>query len=345
MERNLTYFFGTFRLDTVTQLLWVDETNITLTPKVYGLLLYFLQHPGRVISHEELFDNVWRGRIVDDSSLRLAINSLRNVLHDESKFPNYILTVYKRGYRFLADVTVNQDYRIYEASKASPLYYRFQIQTFLDEFEYNREVAVLHDVFQRASNGERRLVFLNGEQGVGKTALLDRFLAKIYHPELGVLRARCVHLLGDVEPFLPLLEALERRCGGPCGRLLIEYLNHLAPTWLYQLFNILGHDVIDMLDARVSHLNTGRMLREGANFFEALSTITPFILIVDNTHWSDISTLDLLNFLMFRSSEANLLIIVSYRTCVDSKASMRIEEMRKELFSRGLCHELVIQKS
>jgi hypothetical protein len=303
-----------------------------------------LLHSGRLISHEELFDTVWDGRIVDDSALRLTVNSLRNVLHDESKSPHYISTVCKRGYRFLADVTVKERYRIAEASETSLLLYRLQAQVFTVRHEYTRELAELQEAFQQASNGERRLVFMHGEQSIGKTALLDTFLAKVYHPELAVLRARCVKMGGVVEPFMPLLEALERRCCEPYGRLLIECLNHLAPTWLYQMLNVLNPDEVAMLQQKVSHINTGRMLREGADFFETLGNNSTFILILDNAHWSDEFTLDLINFLMFRCSPAKLLIIVSYRSYEDGPGIRRITEMRAELLCRGLCQELSMQK-
>lgn len=342
MEQNNTYAFGSFRLNTATQLLWKEETSFNLTPKVYRLLLYFLLHPGRLISHEELFEKVWDGRIVSDSALRLAVNSLRNALHDESKSPHYISTVCKRGYRFLAEVTVKEHSRIADASKTSPLYPRPQTQPPPAKLEYTQELAALQIAFQQVSNGERRLVFLHGEQGIGKTALLDRFLAKVQHPELAVLRARCVQMGCAAEPFLPLLEALERHCREPNGRLIIERLNQLAPTWLYQILNVLDPDECAMLQQKVSHSNTGRMLREAADFFETLSDNATFILILDNAHWSDEFTLDLLNFLMFRCSAAKLLIIVSYRPCENGSSARRIEEMQAELFNRGLCQELSI---
>jgi len=341
---NNTYAFGSFHLATATQLLCNDEFCVNLTPKVYRLLLYFLLHSGRLISHEELFNNVWEGRIVDDSALRLAVNSLRNALHDESKSPRYILTVCKRGYRFMADVRVNDHCLFANTNPANSLCYRPKVQSFPAWFEYTNELTGLQEALQYASNGEKRLVFLNGEQGIGKTALLDTFLAKVYCPGLEVLRARCVRMGGAAEPFLPLLEALERHCREPYGRLLIERLNHLAPTWLYQMLNVLDTDEIAMLQPKVSHINTGRMLREGADFFETLGKNSTFILILDNSHWSDEFTLDLLNFLMFRCSAAKLLIIVSYRTCENGSGMDRIDEMRTELFHRGLCQELSMQK-
>jgi DNA-binding winged helix-turn-helix (wHTH) protein len=344
MNQNNTYAFGPFRLDTATQLLCSEESCVNLTPKVYRLLLYFLWHPGRLISHEELFDKVWDGRIVDDSALRLAVNFLRKVLNDDCKAPIYILTVSKRGYRFLAEVTAKERFQIAEASETRLLQYRPQPQASLDRLEYTQELAELQEAFQQASNGERRLIFLHGEQGVGKTALLDNFLAKVQHPGPAVLRARCVQMGSVAEPFLPLLEALERHCREPHGRLLIERLNHLAPTWLYQMLNVLDPGECAKLQQKVSYSNTGRMLREGADFFETLSNNSTFILVLDNSHWSDEFTMDLINFLMFRCSAAKLLIIVSYRPCEEGPGARRIAEMRAELFNRGLCQELPMQK-
>lgn len=344
MEQNITYAFGPFCLDTATQLLCKEESCVNLTPKVYRLLLYFLWHPGRLIAHNELFDKVWGGRIVDDSALRLAVNFLRKVLNDDCKAPIYILTVSKRGYRFLAEVTVKERFQIAEASETRLLQYRPQPQAPLGRLEYTQELAELQKAFQQASSGERCIVFMSGEQSTGKTALLEIFLSKVQYPELAVLRARCVHMGCVAEPFLPLLEALQRRCREPNGRLIIERLNHLAPTWLYQMLNVLNPDEVAMLYPKVSHINTGRMLREGADFFERLSRNATLILILDNAQWSDEFTLDLLNFLMFRCTAAKLLIIVSYRPCDVGLGVRRIAEMRAELLRRGLCQELFMQK-
>ena len=208
----------------------------------------------------------------------------------------------------------------------------------------SQELAELQEAFQKASNGERRLVFIHGEQSIGKTALLDTFLAKVHHPGLAVLRARCVQMGCAAEPFMPLLEALERHCREPYRRLLSERLSHVAPTWLYQMLNVLDSEEIAVLQSKVSHINTGRMSREGADFIETLSQSSTLILILDNSHWCDEFTLDLLNFLMFRCSEAKLLIIVSYRSSEVGLGARRIAEMRAELFNRGLCQELSIQK-
>ena len=345
MEQSITYVFGSFRLETDTQLLWYEGSSVSLQPKVYRLLLYFLQHSGRLISREELFDAVWQGTIVEDTALRQAVNALRKALHEESKTPRYILTASKCGYRFLPDVTVAYGFQgSGPTAQTVSLHYRPKIEFPYASQENDVELAQLLEAFEEATDGKRRLVFLNGEPSIGKTALIERFLAKIRHPKFAVLRARCLQLNGTVEPFLPLLEALELRCREPCGKSLIDCLHKIAPTWLYQMLNVLEPEEVATLQPKVSHINTGRMLREGADFFEKLGTESTLILILDNSHWSDEFTLDLLNFLVFRCSSTRLLMIVSYRPDESSTSVQRLEEMREEVCRRGLCKELFLHR-
>jgi DNA-binding winged helix-turn-helix (wHTH) protein len=339
MTQNSIYEFETFRLEMTTHQLWDGKTYVNLPPKIYRLLLYFLQHAGQLISREELFNTVWDGRIVEDSALRLSINTLRKILQDDRKTPRFISTVSKRGYRFLANVVVKQ-----HRDNHSPLCYRPKIEPSPAWLERPLELALLRKAFLQATNGKRCLVFLDGERGAGKTTLLDMFLSGIKHHELAVLRARGVQLHSAAEPFLPLLEALERHCREPSGNTLIELLDEIAPTWLFQMSNLLNADQLAALLPRISQNNTHRMLREAAEFFENLSAGSNFILIIDNAHWLDEATLDLIALLAFRRSEARLLIIVSYRACENSAGARRIEMLREELLHRGLCEELSLQR-
>ena len=278
-------------------------------------------------------------------ALRQAVNALRKALHDESKTPHFILAACKRGYRFLPDVTVEVGPQGSVATtQAVGLHYRPKTEFPDVSQEHDVELAQLLKAFEQAANGKKRLVFLNGEQGIGKTALIERFLAKISHSEFAVLRARCVQLGGVVEPFLPLLEALELRCREPCGKSLIDCLHQIAPTWLYQMLNVLEPEEIATLQPKVSHINSGRMLREGADFFEKLGTESTLVLILDNSQWSDEFTLDLLNFLVFRNSSTRLLMIVSYRPNEGDAGARRLEAMREELCRRGLSQELTLHR-
>lgn len=200
MESPTTYTFGSFRLDMSTQLLCSDGASARLTSKVYRLLVYFLTHAGHLISHEELFENVWEGRVVEDSALRLAVNTLRKALHDESKSPQYISTVNRRGYRFLAEVRVDTPYPVREVAERRLLSYQAQAQSPIN-IGFTQELADLHSAFLQAANGERRLVFLYGEQGAGKTRLLDCFLDNLQYSKLALLHTHCVKMSRVAEPF------------------------------------------------------------------------------------------------------------------------------------------------
>lgn len=86
------------------QLVKRGDKELSLDPKVYALLSYFIQHAGRILSRDELLDNVWAGVVVSDNSVSWSISQLRKALGDEAANPQYIKTLPKRGYQFIASV-------------------------------------------------------------------------------------------------------------------------------------------------------------------------------------------------------------------------------------------------
>ena len=95
---------GHWQLNPVTHQLGLEGEWQTLEPKVYQLLVYFIEHQGRVISLEELHQNIWTGQVVTDTAVRRSISKLRHALGDtDAKNPRFIHSVMKRGYRFVLD--------------------------------------------------------------------------------------------------------------------------------------------------------------------------------------------------------------------------------------------------
>ena len=76
-----------------------------LTPRAFEVLVYLLEHRGRTVEKQELFDEVWKDRFVSDNALTRIIKEIRQVIGDDANAPRYIETVPKRGYRFIAEVT------------------------------------------------------------------------------------------------------------------------------------------------------------------------------------------------------------------------------------------------
>jgi DNA-binding winged helix-turn-helix (wHTH) protein/tetratricopeptide (TPR) repeat protein len=97
--------FGAFRLDPRRRLLLRRGKPVRLTVKAFELLLFLVQNSGRLLEKDELLDAVWPDAAVEESNLAVTISALRRALGDEHGKHKYIVTIPKRGYRFVADVT------------------------------------------------------------------------------------------------------------------------------------------------------------------------------------------------------------------------------------------------
>src|SRR3982074_3296306 len=102
VRRDEEYEFGCYRLNVSECKLWRDSEEIKLRPKLFSLLVVFIQHQGQMLDKEELMRSLWPDSIVEDSNLTVTINALRAALRDGT----YIETVSRRGYRFVPEVRV-----------------------------------------------------------------------------------------------------------------------------------------------------------------------------------------------------------------------------------------------
>ncbi len=94
-------FADTLEIDMEAQIVRRGEEEIKLTPREYAVLAYFMRHTGRLISDNDLLDNVWGSdAILGDAAVRTVISRLRRKLGDDARQPRYIFTVWGRGYRF-----------------------------------------------------------------------------------------------------------------------------------------------------------------------------------------------------------------------------------------------------
>jgi Tol biopolymer transport system component/DNA-binding winged helix-turn-helix (wHTH) protein len=103
-EKPLFYEFADFRVDAEKRILLRGGKQISLTPKVFELLLTFLEQRGDVLEKEDLMNLLWADSFVEESNLAQNVAVLRKALGESSKEHKFILTVPGRGYRFVADV-------------------------------------------------------------------------------------------------------------------------------------------------------------------------------------------------------------------------------------------------
>jgi len=105
-DRNI-YDFGPFRLEAAECRLLRAGAVVPLAAKVFDLLLFLVQNKGHLITKDELIVRVWQGKLVEDNNITVAMSALRKALEDVTS-EKYIETIPKRGYRFTANVTVDE---------------------------------------------------------------------------------------------------------------------------------------------------------------------------------------------------------------------------------------------
>src|SRR5713101_4701619 len=220
--------FPPFHLDLATEQLWREEQPLPLRPKPFAILRYLVEHPDRLVTKEELLKAVWPDTYVGEGFLNTYIRDLRRVLGDEPAAPRFIATVVRRGYRFIAPLTttaspVSSSTFQVSSSKAS----HAPRSTLSAPRLVGREMELeqLHRLLEIALSRERQLVFVTGEPGIGKTTVVETFLAHLgTATDVWIGRGQCIEHHGAGEAYMPVLEALGRLCREPGGEHLIALL-------------------------------------------------------------------------------------------------------------------------
>jgi DNA-binding winged helix-turn-helix (wHTH) protein/tetratricopeptide (TPR) repeat protein len=330
MEADRRLTFGDYCLDLTSERLWCQDEVVALTPKAFAVLRRLVEDRGQLVSKEELLRAGWAKTHVSDGVLKVIILEIRRALDDDPAAPSFIETVPRRGYRFIAP-------RARQAKVPAAVDPRDAL------VGRDRVLAQLGDRLTSVLAGRRQLVFLSGEAGIGKTAVLDAFLARAASdPDLLIARGACLEHYGAAEAYLPVLEAFARLLHEPGADRVIRVLETHAPTWLVQLPWLEHRDDRETLRRQLLGVTKERMLREMAEALEALSSANPVLLVLEDLHWSDYSTLDLLAMLARRQESARLLMVGSYRSVDVIVARHPLRGLIQELRMRRQCEDIAL---
>jgi predicted ATPase len=205
------------------------------------------------------------------------------------------------------------------------------------------EILELNRYLDSALDGERQVVFVTGETGIGKTTLLEAFLEQVAADRsVWIGLGQCIEQYGAGEGYWPLLDALGRLCREPCGSLLVQFLDKHAPVWLAQMPGLLPATDWKELQRRVAGATRERMLRELADAIEAITAERPLVLRLEDLHWSDQSTLEWLGFLARRRETARLIVLASYRPVEVIVRDHPLKLLKRELQIHRQCQELAL---
>ena len=328
--------FADYELDRATYQLRHKGRPVQLERIPLDLLFILADRRGQLVTREEILQRVWgKGVFLDtNNAINTAVRKIRHALHDDSDSPRFVVTIPAKGYRFIAKVKT--------AAAHDELVRVPSMREGPAPIVVGREaeLARLQSWFAQVIEGGRRVAFVAGEAGIGKTTFVWAFLDSLGSSAARIGRGQCVEQYGAGEPYMPVLEALTRLCQEARGERVVELLHKFAPTWLAQMPSLLSYGDRERLQATAQGVTQQRMLREMAQALEALGAETPLVLALEDLHWSDFSTLELISAIARRTEPARLLILGTYRPTEMLASDHPLRTMKQELELHRNCEEL-----
>jgi serine/threonine protein kinase/tetratricopeptide (TPR) repeat protein len=207
------------------------------------------------------------------------------------------------------------------------------------------EMRKLEGFLRQAIEGAGRIVFITGEPGIGKTSLSDEFLrrARKQHPGLLVSRGRCVEQYGTGEAYLPFLDAVGALLQGPGRERIASVMRTYAPTWCMELPTaFVTSGSLEKLQQETIGATKERMMREMGDALGMFATSSPIVLLLEDLHWADPSSVDLLRHLSQRIVNQRLLIAGTFRPEDVERSNHPLKSYKAEMLSHKLCEEVAL---
>ena len=337
----MIYDFDDFTLDLRRFELSCRGKPVSLEPQVFDVLALLVRHHDRLVTKDELLESVWGDKFVSEAALNSRVMSARKAVGDSGKEQRLIRTVHGRGFRFAGDVRERTDGDSGRALETGPQVSADQspvataVAATTSVPARQQEIARLHEMLARADAGEQQTVFLVGDPGIGKTTLVEAFLKDALEGgRAQVGQGQSIQNRGVGEAYMPIFEALGGLCRGPDRDAVVALLLRHAPTWVAQMPWLLEPAEYEALQRRVVGTTRERMLREAVEAVGQLASHKMLILALEDLHWSDHSTVDLIAYLARRRA-TRLMIIATYRATDAQASGHPVHRLAQELGLRG----------
>lgn len=330
--------FDTFELDEADARLKRDGKPVALPPKAFGVLCALARQPGVLVTKNALLDAVWGHQHVSESVLKTTVSQVRAALADDAANPRYIETASRLGYRFIGvPVAAAASASTAKALVSAPA--PASLEQIPDTFIGRRDaLAKLHVCWRRAQAGQRQLLWVAGDAGVGKSTLLETFVRG--SGAAVIAQGQCVEQYGAGEPYLPVLQALGDLCREYAE--LASVMRAVAPTWLLQLPWLSTEQERAALTRELVGVSQDRMVREFHELMSRFTTTRPLLIVIEDLHWCDEATLRLINHFARLRGPAHVLWIGSFRLTQVIAEGHPLQALRQELRVQRLAQEIVL---
>src|SRR5215467_1585593 len=192
MPGTQQWCFGPFRLDPTTQSLWRDEVLLPLPPKPFAVLAYLVAHAGQVVSKEALLEAVWPNTAVTEGVLKTCLGQIRQMLGETARTPQYIATLYRRGYRFVVPVVEYME-AVPGSTDTTPMA--------IPDTPHHHEVVPLTPALPLPEAERRHLTVLFCDL-VGSTALTGRLDPEDYREVVHVYHQICTEVMQRFDGYV-----------------------------------------------------------------------------------------------------------------------------------------------
>ncbi len=323
MRGSVGYRFGAFQMDCGERVVSHQGRPVELRGKAFELLELLASCGGRVVEKPALLSALWPGVAVVDNNIAVTVRSVRRALLAHDPAVEYVETVPRRGYRLrqpaipiaLSGLVVSQS--LVEAGGAQPPLTESKTASSAQPFVAREsELRALLGHWAAARRGAGEVVFVSGEPGMGKSVLVRRFaeLASEQAPLALVMQGQCLQLFGAAEPYLPFLEALGAGLSGNVRAELLLALEIHAPAWCMRLPGALVGPRARASDEPDTLMwQAPRLARELCDALRGVALSRPLLLVLEDLHWADASSVDLLRFLCAGIDTHRILVLCTYR--------------------------------
>ena len=319
-----------YAVDRGNRCLWRDLQRLDLPPKAFDVLDYLRSNPNRLVSQDEILDQVWPNRFVQPEIVKTYIRTLRRLLEDDVRRPRFIETRPRSGYRFLGELP--------DCKAGPPMLAACPAAVPARLLGRGVECIAVKAALDRARTGQRDCVIVSGEAGIGKSMLLDTATASAREePDTIVAIAYGAPARGPAEPLslaIALLQDLARQMD---PSVLAPAVASHAPGWSRYLS-----------PARTIAPDQPRpgwwpqqMAREACTLLEHLAAQATIVLAVDDLQWVDPDTADLLVTLALRRYPARLLVVATFRQ-IEFAAPCPINDALQGLVRQGRARQLAL---
>jgi DNA-binding winged helix-turn-helix (wHTH) protein/predicted ATPase len=318
-------YFLSYRFDPSRGALWRGTRQIEITRKAADVLACLVEADGELVSHEEILARVWPDTHVQPQNIKVLVSELRRALTDDARDPQFIRSEPSRGYAFLAPIS---DTALPTAGgDRQPVSSIF--------VNHRADLARLGEILAGAQTSDCRLVLVEGERGTGKTALCDAFVQQAGRlPSVRICYGQCLEHAGPSEPYFPVLDALHH-LARQSPSTIPKLLANVAPAWLSQLPPWVA-DAASPPSTEATP-DSSRLILELSALFETLATDATTVIVLEDLHWGDLATIELLRGLARRHTPLRTLIVATYTRHTTTVTGAALRSLATELRGSTRC--------